>query len=94
MNGRRIGRVTVSDELLRNSIETGEAAALFAGCVPLDVVRDWYSQTSTFLLWHPAFDVVAEGEFAPEYEALFTNGGDSPTWQRVLRRESNGGRCA
>ncbi len=86
---RRIGRFTLSDFLLRQSINNGIAARLFYGSVPLDVQRNWMEATSAFILWNPSFDEVREGELVPEYIALVENG--VITWERV---ESNAGTAA
>lgn len=78
---RRLGRFTVSEQLLRDSINTGIAARLFYGSVPLDVQRDWMANTTTFLLWHPQFDEVPEGCLVPAYMATVTNG--VIEWDRI-----------
>lgn len=84
---KRIGRFTVRDEILRNSINTGLAARLFYGCVPLDVQRDWMQQESTFVLWHASFDAIDESKLIPEYIALVENG--AITWERVEHNDGN-----
>jgi hypothetical protein len=76
MRNRRLGRFTVSDTVLRDSITTGAAAHLFAGAVPLDVQRDWMNQTTTYLCWHPEFREVPNGEITPVYVAIFRKGED------------------
>ena len=70
----RIGRVSVSEELLRASINTGIAARVFYGSVPLEISRDWFAGTSTYILWHPKFDPVAENAKVPNYTAIVENG--------------------
>lgn len=76
MSDRRIGKFTVSDSVLRDSIDDGSAAHLFAGAVPIDVQRDWMTQNTTYICWHPAFRQVAEGEMFPTYTATFHKGED------------------
>lgn len=88
MSGRRIGRFTVSDHILRESIDDGSAAHLFAGAVPLDVERDWMTQNTTYICWHPAFRQVAKGEMVPTYAATFHRNEDgtvSHEWEEVKR---------
>ena len=83
---RRVGQVEFDDAILRRAIVDGSAAQLFSGAVPLDVQRDWMMQTSTFVLWHPAFDEIEEGEITPDYQAIFTvheDGQITHTWQRL-----------
>ena len=77
---RRIGRFTVSDQLLHQSIDSGIAAKIFNGSVPLDVKRDWFEQSTTFLLWHPSFDACAEGSIVPEYVLIVKD--DEITWMK------------
>lgn len=89
---RRLGFVTVSDKLLRESINNGIAARIFLGCVPLEVKRDWMSQHTTYLLWHPSFADVEEGARIPNYIALIENGAvhweqDEPTTLESLAEE-------
>lgn len=86
MNERRIGRFTVPDHMLRQSINDGSAAHLFAGAVPLDVQRDWMQQTTTYICWHPEFRVIPEGEMAPTYIAVFRKddtGGITHAWRET-----------
>lgn len=89
---RRLGRLTVSDKVLRESINNGSAARIFYGCVPLEVERDWMRQSSTYVLWHPSFDDVEEGARIPNYVALLENGAirwekDEPTTLEALAEE-------
>jgi len=77
----RMGRFTVRDKILRDSINNGLAARLFYGSVPLDVQRDWLQEKTTFTLWHPSFDAIDEGARIPEYIAVVENGVIS--WERV-----------
>lgn len=89
---RRIGVFKVSDKLIRDSINNGMAAHIFNGSVPLDVRRDWISQTSEYLLWNPSFDEVAEGARIPSYVAVIENGAlhwekDEPTTLEQLAEE-------
>lgn len=80
----RIGHITISDDVLRESINTGLAARIFHGSVPLDVKRNWMHSDSTFLIWHPQFDELEQGEIIPDYSALITNG--VITWERLPDR--------
>jgi hypothetical protein len=83
MKNRRLGRFIVSDKFLRDAIDNGFGANLFLGSVPIDVHRDFLSQSTTFLCWNQAFDVVPEGEIIPLYRAIFYGGCANPTWERV-----------
>ena len=85
----RMGRFTVQDKILRDSINNGLAARLFYGCVPLDVRRDWLHEKSTFTLWHPSFDAIEQHAHIPEYIVVVENG--SISWERV---EDNAGTAA
>lgn len=85
---RRLGKFTVDDKILRESINSGLAARLFHGSVPIDVKRDWMSEKSTFTLWHPKFDQVEKGEQVPEYIAAVENG--AITWERVPHSAPHG----
>ncbi len=78
---RRLGRFSISDNLLRESINNGLAARLFYGSVPLDVTRSWIERTTEFLLWHPKFDSCGEGSLIPQYMAQVENG--AITWVRI-----------
>lgn len=89
---RRLGRFTVADKLLRESINNGSAARIFYGSVPLEVERDWMRQVSTYVLWHPSFADVEEGARIPHYVALLENGTirweqDEPTTLEALAEE-------
>lgn len=89
---RRLGFVTVSDKLLRESINNGIAARIFFGCVPLEVKRDWMNQHTTYLLWNPSFSDVEEGALIPNYIAVIENGAvhweqDEPTTLESLAEE-------
>lgn len=77
---RRLGRVQVADKILRESINTGIAARIFYGSVPIDVERHWLTQVSTYTLWHPEFDRIEEHEQIPNYTALVENG--VARWER------------
>lgn len=85
MKERRIGKVTVHRRLLLSAIDGGGGANLFHGSVPLDIQSDWTSDRTTFVLWHPDFDPIKEGEVAPEYIATFTPDSVYPTWNRVQK---------
>jgi hypothetical protein len=80
-NNMRLGRVSISEKLLRESIKNGIAARLFYGSVPLDVSRDWLNSKTTYTLWHPRFDLVEEGEKIPNYMAVVENGAIS--WEKT-----------
>lgn len=89
---RRLGRVTVADKVLRESINNGSAARIFYGSVPLEVERDWMRQASTYVLWHPSFADVEEGARIPRYVAVLENGAihweqDEPTTLEALAEE-------
>ena len=82
MKERRLGRFQVAEKLLRDAIDTGHGANIFAGCVPLDVQRDWLRGSAEYLCWHPDFDVIADGEITPEYVATFYENSATPNWKR------------
>lgn len=82
MKDRRIGWVTIDEYVIRDSIDNGQAAALFAGSVPIDVQRNFYERKVTYLLWNSQFDQISEGSALPEYVATFHKGKKEPTWQR------------
>jgi hypothetical protein len=82
MKERRLGRFRVSEKLLRKAIDSGHGANLFIGCVPLDVKCDWITGQTEFIVWHPSFDVISDGEITPEYEATFLEGSVTPKWSR------------
>ena len=89
---RRLGRVTVADKVLRDSINNGSAARIFFGSVPLEVERNWMLQRTTYLLWHPSFSDVEEGALIPNYVAVIENGAvhweqDEPTTLESLAEE-------
>lgn len=89
---RRLGRVTVADKVLRDSINNGSAARIFYGSVPLEVERNWMLQRTTYLLWHPSFSDVEEGWLIPNYVAVIENGAvhweqDEPTTLESLAEE-------
>jgi len=71
---QRLGRVQVTDKILRESINSGIAARIFYGSVPIDIERDWMRQITTYTLWHPEFDRIEEGQQIPNYTALIENG--------------------
>lgn len=83
----RLGQVLIHDDLLRKAIFDGSAAAIFAGSVPLNVVRNWYNKTSSYLLWHPAFEECPEAQIVPHYHAVITKtkGGEVVVaqWQQL-----------
>ena len=83
MSNRRIGRFKCADRLLQDAISTGHGQNLFVGMVPLDIQRDWMSDTVTFTAWHADFAPVPEGRITPEYRAIFKAGETSPTWEHV-----------
>jgi hypothetical protein len=83
----RQGTFTVTDHLLRESINSGLAARLFYGSVPLDIKRNWIAQTTTYTLWHPKFDQLREGSLIPTYTAEIENGVIS--WHRQDAQESS-----
>jgi hypothetical protein len=80
MKERRLGLITIHNRLLRDAIDSGDGANLFIGAVPLDVQRDFISDTTTFLLWHPRFRVLPLGEITPRYEAVFDKDSVIPRW--------------
>lgn len=86
MKERRIGRVVVHARLLNEAINGGGGANLFKDAIPLDIQREWIADRITYLLWHPAFDCINEGEIAPEYTAIFSQTSPYPTWARVEGR--------
>lgn len=69
---RRLGRIRIDDQLLRNSFDTGMLAELFRGSFVLDIDRDWISQVSTYTLWHEALPPIAEGAITPAYAVRIT----------------------
>jgi hypothetical protein len=79
---QRLGRVRVADNILRESINTGIAARIFYGSVPIDLERDWMRQITTYTLWHPQFDRLEDGENVPNYTALIENG--VSRWEREV----------
>ena len=81
MKDRRIGCFMVADKLLHAAIDTGNGANLFAGCVPLDIRRDWVQGRTEFFVWHPDFRIIDDGEITPTYRAVFHDGQTSPTWE-------------
>lgn len=83
MKDRRIGRFKIAGKLLQDAINTGHGQNLFAGMVPLDIQRDWVSDTVTFTAWHRDFAPVSEGQMIPEYIGIFKAGKTLPTWQHV-----------
>lgn len=83
MKARRIGRVVVNRHLLLDAIDGGGGANLFHKSIPLDIQHDWTADRVTYILWHPSFDIIDEGEIAPEYIATFSRDSIYPTWSRA-----------
>lgn len=83
MSNRKIGRFKVSEKLLREAVKTGHGANLFADWIPLDINRNWETGTTEYLVWHPSFEPVKEGDVAPWYVATFEAGQTKPTWHQI-----------
>ena len=81
MRDRRLGRFRVSAQFLDDARD-GMGANLFRDIIPLDVQRDFESEITTYLAWHPSFEKVPEGQIIPEYEAIFSATSATPTWRR------------
>lgn len=76
---RNLGRFKVNRQML-HTMSDEAAATIFAGMVVLNVRQLWESDQVEYLARHPTFAVVPEGNFIPEYEAVFFQGEATPTW--------------
>jgi hypothetical protein len=64
---RRLGRIRISDAVLRDFTDPRALLKVFAGSIPLDVERNWTAQHSDFLIWNEAFSTVEAGTIIPFY---------------------------
>jgi hypothetical protein len=80
MNGRRLGKFIVSEKLLRDAVNTGDGANVFAGMIPLDITRDFIRGSAEYVCWHPDFRDLPHGEILPTYKAIFDTRSPFPKW--------------
>jgi hypothetical protein len=78
---RHIGRFQISAIW----IDQEDRPNIFDRCLVLHVEHDYARRVITYTAIHPSFDEVAEGQIAPMYEGIFSDGRRSPWWRRIAR---------
>ena len=78
---RRIGRFEISAIW----VDAEDRPNILDRCLVLNVEHDFARCTIRYVAIHPDFDEVAEGQVAPMYEGLFSDGRRTPWWRRIAR---------
>ena len=68
---KRLGRITVSDDLVRDMIFGRGNTTIFSDIFPVDIQRDMSRGVVTYICAGECFDVVPEAEIVPVYDVIF-----------------------
>lgn len=85
MREKRLGRFSVSDEMLIDHTEEFAAVMVTMGAATLRIECEW--DKCRYTAWSPMFDVVGVGEVVPEYDLTVTT--DDGEIQVDVKRRHN-----
>ena len=78
---RRIGRFAMSAQLVKRDPET--ARAVMGRCIVVRCEMMFEHDTLEYIALSPDFDEVPQGNIAPEYDVIISDGGKSIEFKRA-----------